>query len=227
MNLNNKQANRVIIFSHGFGVRKDSRGIFTEITSWFPESKSILFDYNQILDENTTVVSRFYDQANKFNEVLVDTIRENPEAEIFIIAHSQGAMPVALNGVDSLLVKKIILLAPVTITDINKTIQYFKKYPNTQIDLDGESVLERKDGSKTIVPKEFWIDKQKHEPIPLYNKLAQTNNTIIVFADQDDVLVNHIQNLSEDIEIIHVNADHNFTGESRNELKKVLFKVID
>lgn len=220
------KSNKIIIFSHGFGVRKDSRGMFTEIASWFPDFQCIFFDYNKLPDEHTIVVSRFLDQAKRFLEILLETRNKNPQAKIFIVTHSQGAIPVSLAETNKILIEKIVLLAPATSTDINKTIEYFKRYPNTSINLDGESVLERRDGTKTIVPKEFWEDKKKYDPVPLYNNLSLVQKVSIIFADGDDVVINHPENLSKDIEIFHVNADHNFNSEARGELKKVLINIL-
>lgn len=37
---------RVIVYSHGFGVRKDDRGLMTDIAHALPGYEHILFDYN-------------------------------------------------------------------------------------------------------------------------------------------------------------------------------------
>jgi len=225
MESKNTQPEKVIIFSHGFGVRKDSRGMFTEIAEWFPNYNCILFDYNQLPDENTIVVSSLSDQAKELEVVLADHVKQNPNAKFSIIAHSQGSIPAALviqGNID-----RIVLLAPSMSKDINKSIKYFMQYPGTHIDLEGESVLERRDGSRTIVPKEFWQDRQKYEPIDLYNQLTQKYKTTIVFADQDEVVSNAVENLASSIEQIHIDADHNFTGEARNELKSTLLEIFE
>lgn len=225
MESNTKRLNKFIIFSHGFGVHKDSRGMFTEIAGWFPEYNCILFDYNTLPDNNTIVASLLSDQAKKFAEVLTDLIKQKPEAQLSIIAHSQGAVPVAL-AVEGK-IDHIVLLAPSMSKDINKSVKYFLQYPGTRINLEGESVLERKDGSKTLVPKEFWQDRQKYEPITLYNKLAERYDTTVVLADSDEVVANQLEDLSQRIKKIHINADHNFTGEARNELKRVLLEIFE
>jgi len=40
----------IVIFSHGFGVEKDSLGLFSDIAEMFSahDIKSVLFDYNEI-----------------------------------------------------------------------------------------------------------------------------------------------------------------------------------
>ncbi len=223
MESNNKQTDKFVIFSHGFGVRKDSRGMFTEIADWLPGYRCVFFDYNQLPDENTIIASSLTDQGKKFTEVFSNLIDQNPEAQISIITHSQGAIPVALATLGK--IDQIVLLAPSMSKDINKAIKYFSQYPETHIDLEGESVLGRKDGSKTIVPKEFWQDKQRYEPIGLYNDLVQKYNTTIIFADQDEVVANNPESLSSEINQMHIDTDHNFTSEARPELKKLLLDI--
>ncbi len=225
MEQKNKQLEKFIIFSHGFGVRKDSRGMFTEIAEWFPDYTCVLFDYNQLPNNNTIIVSSLSDQAKMFEGVLENYMKQHPQARFSILAHSQGAVPVALaaHGIFD----QIVLLAPSMSKDINKSIKYFLQYPNTKIDLEGESILERKDGSRTLVPKEFWQDRQKYEPIALYNKLAERYPVTVVFADQDEVVTNALEDFSQGIQKVHINADHNFTGEARNELKKTLLEIFE
>jgi hypothetical protein len=40
----------IIIYSHGFGVRKDDNGLLSYIAEHLPEVESVLFDYYNIND---------------------------------------------------------------------------------------------------------------------------------------------------------------------------------
>jgi hypothetical protein len=40
--------NHIVIFSHGFGVGKDDRGLFTDIADSLKNVESVMFDYNDI-----------------------------------------------------------------------------------------------------------------------------------------------------------------------------------
>jgi hypothetical protein len=44
--MKNKQ--HIIIYSHGFGTRKDDRGLLTDIAKALPLAESILFDYFEV-----------------------------------------------------------------------------------------------------------------------------------------------------------------------------------
>ena len=47
-----------IIYAHGFGVRKDDRGLFTDIAKVFPDTNHIMFDLDICDNENNTVTIR-------------------------------------------------------------------------------------------------------------------------------------------------------------------------
>ena len=62
---------KYLLFSHGFGVRKDSRGMFTDIASAFPDFKPVMFEYNKILnDGKKTVVPSYKQQARLIKQKL-------------------------------------------------------------------------------------------------------------------------------------------------------------
>ena len=64
----------IVIFSHGFGVLKDSRGLFTELSDMLSNHgiQSVLFDYNEIrLETNEVVVKPFSEQAKILQNVIV------------------------------------------------------------------------------------------------------------------------------------------------------------
>lgn len=43
---------QVVVYSHGFGVRKDDRGLFTDIAAALPEAESVMFDYGSWDEEH-------------------------------------------------------------------------------------------------------------------------------------------------------------------------------
>ena len=61
----------IIIFSHGFGVRKDDVGLFTDIVKAVPEVESILFDYFDVDEKNKILTIRpFSTQVKMLNDVV-------------------------------------------------------------------------------------------------------------------------------------------------------------
>lgn len=203
-----------IIYSHGFGVRKDDRGLFTDIAAAMPTTKHIMFDYNQINEaSNTLTVAPLDKQAAKLRQTVLETQATNPNATIDIIGHSQGCLVAAIANVSG--VRKTIFTAPPSDADLEDKIKRWPVRPGTQFTTEGTSYLERKDGSTTIVPPEYWISLRNLNAQKLYNTLAETTDLTIITAMQDEVLGEVAwDELTPNIKVIEMATGHNFEGES-------------
>lgn len=213
-----KNNKHIIIFSHGFGTRKDDRGLLSDIAEGFSGTESILFDYNDIdEDKKTLTVHALSEQSRMLNDVIEKTRTENPDAIIDIIGHSNGCLVIALakpNGIN-----KIIFLAPSFDNDIDHILNMFKDRSGTEINLFGVSKLARKDDTFTLVPALFWVERKQSDPIPLYNELSNKTDLIIINAKQDEILGHtNIQGLNNKIKILEIDGNHQFSGESRQVL---------
>lgn len=205
----------IIIFSHGFGTRKDDRGLLTDIAEGFFGIESILFDYNGVDEtENILTVRLLSEQARMLNDVIEKARINNPDATIDIIGHSQGCLVVSLAKPKG--IHRTIFVAPSLDTDIEHTINMFKERTGTEINLSGLSRLARKDGTVTLVPALFWVERKQSDPIPLYNELSNETDLIIINAKQDEILGHtNTQGLDKKIEILDIDGNHQFSGESR------------
>lgn len=217
------QPKHIIIFSHGFGVRYDDRGLLTDIASSFPEAECILFDYF-IVDEpnHTLTITPLSEQVKMLNKVISKARADNPEAVIDLIGHSQGTVVAALAQPTG--IRKAIMTAPVFDMRIERTIERHTKNPGSEINLNGLSKLRPLDGYTRIVPREYW-NERKNLPstFSLYNEFAKQTELIIINANQDDVIGSaDLTGLSSDIKVIALDGDHGFYGEARNKLK---FKI--
>lgn len=216
----------IIIFSHGFGTRKDDRGLLSDIESGFSEAESLLFDYNGVDEEGKTLTVRLLsEQAKMLNDVINQARAENPEAMIDIIAHSQGCLVVGLAKPQG--IRKIIFIAPSLDDDVERLMNMFKDRPGTVINLEGISKLARKDGTVTIVPQGYWQERKNSDPISLYNKLCEQTDLIIINALQEEILDNtKTEGLDKKIKIVELDGNHQFSGNARkvliNEIKKLL-----
>ncbi len=212
----------IVIFSHGFGVAKDSRGMFSGIVSMLGDNvECVLFDYN-IIDEisNTITIRPFGEQKNILEKIIAETKNKNPDAIIDIIAHSQGCVITGL--VNPVGIHKIIFLAPPFDLKMQKLIKLFKERQGTEINFDGISKLARNDGTVSIVPKEFWQETKNLNPIDIYNNLALSNNVSVVNANQDEVLDIDNYVAIKNVDTINIDGDHNFSGEYRNTLLETI-----
>lgn len=217
----------IIIFSHGFGTRKDDRGLLTDIADGFSGTQSILFDYNGVNEtENTLTVRLLSEQARMLNAVIEKALLENSDATIDIISHSQGCLAVALAKPTG--IRKTIFIAPSLDKDTEHLINMFKARPDTEINLSGISKLARKDGTVTLVPAEFWVERKQFDPISLYNELSSKTELIIINAKQDEIHDNtNTQGLDKKIEILDIDGNHQFSGEARKVLIDKIRKLLN
>ncbi len=224
MSINNKN---IIIFSHGFGVSKDDRGLFTDISAAFPEAEIVLFDYNDVDEEqNTITVKPFSQQVDLLQQHILEQRRQNPEADIDIICHSQGSLIAAL--AQPVGVRKVILIAPPVDRSVEQSLKRYRGNPQAVIDLEGYTRLPRTDGSTTIVPAAYWKERESMvHSTELYNQLAKQTEVYIIRPTQDQVLGDvSFVGLSENVSLIDCEGDHDFS-QSREILCALVCNILE
>jgi hypothetical protein len=213
---------KYLVFSHSFGVKKDSRGMFTDIAEAFPEYSSILFDYNK-LDRvsNVLTVGSLRDQA-KILQAKVHTIHQtDPDADVTLICHSQGCVVAALAKIEK--INQAILLAPPGSVSSVRVNEHFGKREGVVIEKDGTIRVPRKDGSTTRLTKEYIDDLSGIDAIQLYKELSQSTPVVIIIAKDDEMLRPiDFSSLPKSVEILTIIGDHNFTGVARAGLIDIL-----
>ena len=214
-----------IIFIHGFGVTKNARGLFTDIASVFEEGRveCILTDLNVVDGSGNITLNTISKQAEIIQRVFQENYREGDVVDL--ICHSQGCVVGAVADLPH--IRKVILMTPPTNNDVQKTLEFFKSRPDTVINLEGDSYMTRADGTRTIAHKEYWQDRQGMNYLDEYKNLAQHNNVTTIIANQDEVVDNSaIEELKKDTCVVYIDADHNFTGETRKALIERLFEIL-
>ncbi|MCU0680587.1 MAG: hypothetical protein MUF50_04790 [Planctomycetes bacterium] len=148
----------IIIYSHGFGVRKDDNGLLSDVAEHLPELESVLFDYYE-LDEvnNNLLICPSSQQVYKLNKIINDIKTGNPEAIIDLIAHSQGAVVAAMAKPSG--IRKVILLAPVFDMGLERTLSRYRTKPDAEVNIDGISRIPSSIGMTRIIPKEYWQER--------------------------------------------------------------------
>lgn len=224
---NKQQAKKhIVIYSHGFGVRKDDRGLLSDIAEYIPEVESVLFDYFKI-DElaKTLTTCPPSEQASALNQIIKNARLANPGAVIDLICHSQGTIIAALAKPDK--IRKVIFLAPVFDMGLERTMARYRTRPDAEINLEGISKLPPLDGLVRIVPAEYWRERRKLKPFVEYNDFAKKTEIIVVEAGQDDVLSKvDLKELDSGIKLIVLDGDHNFNGAARSPLIKVVRELL-
>ena len=85
----------------------------------------------------------------------------------------------------------------------------------------------RGDGSTTIVPSRYWKERGEFDPAELYNKFSLKTSITLIVAGQDNVQVGEKPHgLSDQIKVITLDGDHDFSGKDRqplvNKVKELL-----
>ena len=208
-----------IVYSHGFGVRKDDRGLFTDIAKVLPEADHVMFDYNLIDEQtNTLTVSPLQQQVQilreQLNKIDGDTV-------VDIVAHSQGCVVAALAKPQN--VRKILCLAPPDNVDIERLINFFGNREGSVVDIQGQSRIPRRDGSTTIIPAAYWQSLHGLDVIRLYNRLPDLAKVKFFIANEDEVLgMTNFDKTDERIDLIQISGNHDFTDEDRQHLVNVV-----
>lgn len=205
----------IIVYSHGFGVRKDDRGLFTDIANAIPEAEHAMFDYNQTDEQtNTLTVSPLQEQVQKLKEQLS---KIDSDAKVDIVAHSQGCVVVALAKPQN--VRQILCLAPPDNVDTERLINFFGNRDGSVIDLNGQSRIPRRDGSTTVIPAAYWQSLKGLDVIRLYNRLPDLAKVKFLIANDDEVLgMTNFDKTDERIELIQLDGNHDFTDNARQYL---------
>jgi predicted alpha/beta-hydrolase family hydrolase len=203
---------RIVIFSHGFGVAKDSAGLFTDIAEGLGSNvQAVLFDYNDFDETNRTMtVKPFSQQATILNQHLEEARRVHPGVPISLVAHSQGCIVAAIaepQGID-----QVVLLAPAESFSLHRLEKAFTQRFKPKRLPEGSVKIPRRDGSSILIPAAYQPELKLIDPPERYNRLAKLAPTILIRAAQDDILGKHVDDsrLSNDIKIIKLDGDHNF-----------------
>lgn len=220
---------RLIIYSHGFGVHKDDRGLFTGIAAALPDVEHVMFDYNKV-DEtaNILTVAPLDEQAPKLKQKIAEAKSRFPDAVIDLIAHSQGCVVAALAKPEGIR-KAIFIAAPMQVMDTEVMIRRVCAERGITFDKAQTIRLPRKDGSTTIIPPSYWIaaaaDLDAQE---LYNEFAKQAELTILTATEDEVLgIVHFDRLDPGIKIVAMRTGHNFEDEGRAELITAIGQGLD
>lgn len=211
---------KTFICSHGFAVRADSMGMFTDIAAAFPGYGFRMFDYYDIAPNGDQIVRSLDEQA----KILQRQIDDAPDGEVVLLCHSQGSTVAGL--VDLSRVSKVILMAPPVEISRASLINRMRHRKGAKLNPYGMSIIPRSDGTTMTIPVEYMDSIEAYDRMTLYQKMADTVPTTIIRATEDETLglttVNKIKNARH----INVAANHNFTGEGRKSLIRALGQII-
>lgn len=218
----------MVVFSHGFGVKRDDRGLFTDLAERLKKDRLVvLFDYDKVDGYGNTSTKSLGEQAEKLREVIEYTRGQFKPEVVDVVAHSLGCVVVGLVSPNDIN-KAVLIAGPITPFG-QKMKDYFSRRKDTTINEEGISTISRSDGTLTLVPSEYWEEASKINPGELYLNLAKKTAAYFVRAKQDQVVSEDDYSeikISKAINYIELDGDHDFTGSFRKPWLKKMVKIL-
>ena len=216
-----RNATECIVFSHGFGVARDARGLFTDIEQdYFSEYACVRFDYATHLENGDTKIGSFQTMKDTLEAVIVRTQELYSPLTLHVIAHSLGGL-VAMTQTDQF-DGHAIMLAP-SVTPVGSKLQnYFLEKEGTTVNVDGVMIAKRSDGTSTYISGNFWKELGVYAPLEVYANVA--SDLHVLQAKQDEIITNHPELIKKIPQVIfsEINGNHDFTGESRMQVRQYI-----
>ncbi len=207
---------KTIVCSHGFGVDKTGRGLFTDIAKTFPDCNFVMFDYNDV-QPNGDMTMRSLDVQARILEERVEKV----DGKSVILAHSQGCIVAAMSRLKN--IEKIIFLAPPDNLNTTGFSRMFER-DGAKFNLNGTSILPRRDGTTTYIGRDY-LDSIKDVDIKKLFKAVNEKYDLTLIKAADDEVVGQTD-FSYLKNVIQILGDHNFTGEYRKGLLEKLALII-
>lgn len=215
-----KLAPQIVVFSHGFGVRRDARGMFTDICAGLPEGYGyVLFDFDVVdATTNTQRVIGFKARAEILEAVIAWARQQNAVEQLHIVGHSIGTLTLAELAPDN--IGAMILLAPPLSLGLEFAERYIKR-PGAEH--TGHTwTFPRTDGTTTVVDDEPLADLVSIDAEGELTKLGMFRPYTIIIASADEVLLDEDYTeliVMPNITMLGVDqANHDFNGDARPKL---------
>jgi hypothetical protein len=209
-------AETALILVHGFGVKRNSRGLFTDIEGRLSSRLfSVRGDFSEVTSFGTKAIPLSM-QALRLEQIKNYLDQKTKVCKYIYLGHSQGCIVVAkAKPVNS----RVILLAPPIAQPAADRFAATPGWlrPGSVLNMKGTSILQRSDGSITKVGADYWDDFKEVNPEALYSDLARNNQVNVILAGSDNVLGQQkpLGGIPSDTV---VGADHDFSGSAREVL---------
>ncbi|MEO7363944.1 MAG: alpha/beta hydrolase [Candidatus Saccharimonadales bacterium] len=218
INVDYQLAEHMVVFSHGFGVERTGRGLFSDIVTALPSNFGyVMFDYYEH-EDNTVRITSFEDQQCSLLTIIAWLSEQGSVHDISLVAHSMGCIVAALAQPPEL--QRAVMLAPPLSFD-SKIRKYFLEQPGATNN-DGSWSIPRRDGTATIITESVFDEIEHLQPAEALLDYAAVQPYELLIPTDDDVLGTVDYNdLSLDPNISArtiAEADHNFSGVSREPL---------
>lgn len=216
-----------VLYSHGFGVDKTDRGLFTAIASSIPGIEHIMFEYDTKFEDGNKVVETFSKRKDKLVAEYEKLRKQNPDAIIDLVCHSQGCLVAALADLEGVR-KTIMLTPPIYLKSGSEERRRHLKKNTVEEMSDGTLAVRRRDGSITLIKRDYWDDFDiVVNSERLYNALSKKTELIAIRATEDEILQNNsYANFDSSIKMMDVEGNHSFDDGARPCIAKVVHKIV-
>lgn len=221
-----KDPQEIVIFSHGFGVKRDSKGLFTDLVHALSKNYlSVLFDYNQFLEEGGYKVPTYSEMVRILEAVIADVKKRYPNKKINLVGHSMGCIVSSFANLSDF--AKVLYLAPHAENRYESYVNWLRSLPNCDLDLEGETSIERKNGTYVHLEAGFFEEMKQAEPIEQFSAVSNITQLTIIRALRDERIKGTYHRLKEvkGIDFLELEGNHNFDPPARKELINTVAKL--
>ena len=222
------QARQTVIFVQGFGVKSDSKGLFTDLAKCFQSSEitSFIFhlsDYDQF---GNSYFLPLKEQQRRLGDIHDHVLNKFANKPLTIIGHSLGS-GVLSSLMPELKAQRYIILAPTMDYPGSKIKSGLVKYRQAQI--NGSTIsFKRKNGTTSTFSEEY-VNQFDIKFSQIYKQVwSKVNNLKIIIPDQD--LSRYAPDLLDFFQTfkptIMSNCDHNFSDQNRQKLADILLDFL-
>ena len=220
-----KTATQVAVFCHGFGVGRDSRGLFPALATVLAEVgwRSHLFDLSDYPRPGKIVGLPLSEQVKR-TAAVIDCL-DLDGSPLVLIGHSFGCLVVASYMADAKAVSPagVVLLAPaVNLRRQRRQDQKRSDHPDGAVSLYGQK------GTETVLSAKY-IRELRLEPESVYGRLLSRSGdrTLVVWAE-DDIKSAGPPAWMKSAEMVTIaGADHNFNRHQDPLGEKVVLFLAD
>ncbi len=227
----NEESGKVIIFSHGFNVRRENKKIFTDISNVLAkEYLCVLFDYSNVLQDGKSMEVLPYDKNAKRLSHAIDWVRTTySPKEYVLVAHSAGCFIASL-AKEEVFTKSIFISVPPEGSSYETLVQSLQQRDGCEVNVDGLTKLKKSDGSARYLFKPFWdYFKQMPPEIDMYEEYAKLSEIYFIRAMDEDIIkwgdYSRIKKCPNS-HYIELPGDHNFSGKSRVGLLQKIIEIL-
>ena len=210
-------APQMVVFSHGFGVERSARGMFSDIVASLPAGFGYaLFDYYDFRDNEMSVTTFAEQQARLL--LVIDWVRQQAGVSVVsVVGHSMGCVIASL--AKPTVMNRVIFLAPPLQIGV-RTRRYFTAKPGARNE-GGIWVVPRSDGSVSRFPEKLFAEIEAVDSAAALLAYAAAQPLTVIVAGADQLLQAEDQAVLQSPTITRLEiagADHNFNGAARSSL---------